>query len=149
MKKFAAIICGAVLATSAMCSATVSPDTIAIDRAVPGMTVSELVSIYGQPLSRHGDELRFQNFKVEVDDHNQNIVEEIEVFGGTFSTPKGVRIGQSAEVLNRAYGIADKVDEDWNESEYEYEYYSHDYSKKIEFKVRGGVVTKIKCKIQD
>ena len=147
MKKIAAILCGAVLATSAVCSATVESNTIGIDKAVPGMTVSELISIYGQPLSRHGDELRFQNFKVEIDDRNPNIVEEIEMHSGTLATPTGVRIGQSAEVLNRAYGIADKVDEDWDESEYEY--YSHDYSKKIEFEVKNGVITKIKCKIQD
>lgn len=147
MKKLAAILCGAVLATSAVCSATVSPDLIAVDRVVPGMNVSELISIYGQPVSRHGDELRFQGFTVEVDDHRQNIVEEIEVHSGTFATPAGVRLGQSAEVLNRSYGVADKVDEDWDETEYEY--YSHDYSKKIEFKVKNGVITKIKCKIQD
>lgn len=147
MKKFAAILCGAMLATSAVCSATVSPDLIAVDRVVPGMTVSELISIYGQPVSRHGDELRFQNFTIEVDDHNKNIVEEIEVRSGTLATPAGVRLGQSAEVLNRAYGIADKVDEDFGETDYEY--YSHDYSKKIEFEVKNGVITKIKCKIQD
>ena len=147
MKKLAAVLCGAILATSALCSATVAPNTIGIDKAVPGMTVAELISIYGQPLSRHGDELRFQNFKIEIDDRNPNIIEEIEVTGGTLATPTGVRIGQSAEVLNRAYGVADKVDEDWNEAEYEY--YSHDYSKTIEFEVKNGVITKIKCKIQD
>ena len=147
MKKIAAMICGAVLATSAVCSATVSPDLIAVGKAVPGMTVSELVSIYGQPISRHGDELRFQGFTVEVDDRNKNIVEEIEVYGGTLATPAGVRIGQDLTVLNQSYGTADKVDEDWDEAEYEY--YSHDYSKKIEFKVKNGVITKIKCKYQD
>lgn len=147
MKKFAAILCGAVLATSAVCSATVSPDVIQIGKVVPGMAVSELISIYGQPVSRHGDELKFQGFTVEVDDKNKNIVEEIEVYGGTLATPNGVRIGQSLEVLNKTYGTADKVDEDWNEAEYEY--YSHDYSKKIEFKVKNGVITKIKCNIQD
>ena len=147
MKKFAAMICGAVLATSAVCSATVSPDLIAVDKIVPGMTVSDLISIYGQPVSRHGDELRFQNFTVEVDDDRPNIVEEVEVRSGTLATPAGVRLGQSAEVLNRTYGIADKVDEDFGETEYEY--YSHDSLRKIEFKVKNGVITKIKCRIQD
>lgn len=147
MKKFAAMICGAVLATSAVCSATVSPDLIAIDKIVPGMNVSDLISIYGQPVSRHGDELRFQNFTVEVDDDRPNIVEEVEVRSGTLATPAGVRLGQSAEVLNRTYGIADKVDEDFGETEYEY--YSHDSLRKIEFEVKNGVITKIKCRIQD
>lgn len=147
MKNFAAIICGAVLATSAVCSATISPDLIAIDRAVPGMTVSELISIYGQPVSRHGDELRFNGFTAEIDGHRSNIIEEIKVHNGTLATPAGVRLGQSAEVLNRAYGIADKVDVEHDETEYEY--YSHDYSKKIEFEVKNGVITKITCKFQD
>ena len=147
MKKIAAILCGAVLATSAVCSATVAPDLIAVGRIAPGMAVSEVISMYGQPLSRDGDKLKLQGFKVETEDHNRNIVEEIEVYGGTLATPVGVRIGQSADVLNRTYGAADKVDDDWNESEYEY--YSHDYSKVIEFKVRNGVITQIKCKSQD
>lgn len=147
MKKIAALLCGAVFATSAVCSATISPDIIGVGKAVPGMTVSELISIYGQPVSRHGDELRFNGFKAEIDDHNPNIIEEIEVFSGTLATPNGVQLGQSLEVLNRTYGAADKVDEEFNEAEYEY--YSHDYSKKIEFEVRNGVITKIKCKIQD
>ena len=147
MKKLAALICGAVLATSAVCSATVSPDTIGIGKLKPGMAVSEVISICGQPISRHGDELKFQGFTVEVDDHNKNIVKEIEVYGGTLATPTGVRIGQGLDVLNKAYGTADKVDEDWDESEYEY--YSHDYSKVIEFKVKNGVITKIECRQQD
>lgn len=148
MKKLAALVCVAMLATSAVCSATVSPDAIAVGKVVPGMAVSELISIYGQPVSRHGDELKFQQgFTVEVDDRNKNIVEEIEVYGGTLTTPTGVRIGQSLEVLNKACGTADKVNEDWDEAEYEY--YSHDYSKTIEFTVKNGVITKIKCKYQD
>jgi hypothetical protein len=147
VKKIAALISGAVLATSAICSATVSPDTIAVGKIVPGMAVSDVIAMYGQPVSRKGDELRFQGFTIEVDDKRPNIVEEIEVFSGTLATPTGVKIGQGLEVLNKAYGTADKVDDDFNESEYEY--YSHDYSKKIEFEIRNGVITKIKCKIQD
>lgn len=147
MKKIAAILCGAILATSAVCSATVSPNTIAVGKIVPGMAVSDVIAMYGQPVSRKGDELKFQGFTIEVDDKNQNIVEEIEVFGGTLATPTGVQIGQSLEVLNKTYGTADKVDEDFNESEYEY--YSHDYSKTIKFEIKNGVITKIKCKIQD
>ena len=147
MKKISALICGAVLATSAVCSATVSPDIISIGKIVPGMAVSEVISMYGQPVSKKGDELKFQGFTIEIDDKRPNIIEEVEVYGGTLATPNGVQIGQSLEVLNKTYGTADKVDEDFNEVEYEY--YSHDYSKTIKFEVRNGVITKIKCKIQD
>jgi hypothetical protein len=147
MKKFSSLICGAILATSAVCSATVSPDVISIGKIVPGMSVAEVISMYGQPLSKHGNEFKFQGFTIEVDDKRPNIVEEVEVYSGTLATPNGVQIGQSLEILNKTYGTADKVDEDFNEIEYEY--YSHDYSKKIEFEVKNGVITKIKCKIQD
>lgn len=147
MKKFAALICGTALAVSSICSATVSPDKIGIGRAVPGMTVDQLISIYGQPLSRHGEDLIFRDFKVEVDDDRPGIVDSIETTSGAIATPTGVSVGQGAEILNNAYGAADKVDEEWNKTEYEY--FSNDYSTKIEFVVKRGVIVEIKCKVRD
>ena len=147
MKKLAALLCGAALAVSSICSATVSPDKIGIGRAVPGMTVDQLISIYGQPVSRHGDNLIFRDFKVEVDDDRPGIVDSIETNSGAVATPAGVSVGQGAEVLNNSYGSADKIDEDWNKTEYEY--FSSDYSRKIEFVVKRGVIVEIKCKVRD
>lgn len=147
MKKFAALLCGAALAVSSVCFATVSPDKIGIGRAVPGMTVEQLIAIYGQPVSRHGDDLIFRDFKVEIDDDRPSIVDSIETRSGALATPAGVKVGQGAEVLNGAYGTADKIDDDWHKTEYEY--FSSDYSKKIEFTVVGGVITEIKCKVHD
>ena len=144
MKKIAAIICGAVLATSAVCSATVSTDTIGIGRVTPGMSTSRLTSLYGQPNSKHGDDWNYSNFKVEVD-HGK--VQEIETYNSTIATPLGVAVGQNVRVLSETYGTADRVDIEHHEEEYEY--YSHDYSQKIEFKVRNGYIYKIICEIQD
>lgn len=147
MKKLAALLCGAVIAVSSVCSATVSPDKIGIGHAVPGMHVDDLIRLYGQPVSRHGDDLIFRNFKAEIDDDHHNRIESIETRSGVIATPAGVAVGQSADILTRVYGAADRVDVEHDESEYEY--YSHDYSKKIEFKVVNGIIIKIECKVQD
>lgn len=144
MKKIAAILCGAVIATSAVCSATIPNNTIGIGKVVPGMTTSSLTSIYGQPLSRHGDDWKFRNFEVEVE---HGVVQEITTRSNALATPNGVTVGQDARILTDAYGAADRVDVEGNEEEYEY--YSHDYSRKIEFKVRDGFITKIVCELRD
>lgn len=144
MKKIAAILCGAVLATSAVCSATIAPDAIAVGRVVPGMSVSSLTSIYGQPNFKKGDDWTFRNFKVEVE---KGKVQEIETTSDALATPAGVTVGQDARILTSAYGSADRIDVEGNEEEYEF--YSHDYSRKIEFKVRSGFITKIICETRD
>ena len=65
----------------------------------------------------------------------------------SITTPDGVRVGQSADILNSTFGMADKVDHD--DGGVEYEYYSTDGTKKIEFKVFNGVIAKISCKVRD
>ena len=80
------------------------------------MTVDQLISIYGQPVSRHGDDLIFRDFKVELDDDNPGIIESIETRSSAVATPDGVKVGQNAEILNRAYGQADNVDAEWDEN---------------------------------
>ncbi len=144
MKKIAAILCGAVLATSAVCSATIPSNAISIGNLVPGMSTSRLTSLYGQPISKDGDEWKFRNFEVEVE---RGKVKEIETYSNGFSTPAGISIGQDARILTRAYGNADRMEVEGNEEEYEF--YSHDYSMKIEFKVRNGYIYKIICESQD
>ena len=144
MKKIAAFLCGAIIATSAACSATVAPTAIGIGKLVPGMTVSSLTSIYGQPNYKDGDEWTYGNFKVEIE---KGKVQEIETRSNALATSNGVTVGQDARVLTDAYGAADRIDVEDNEEEYEF--YSHDYSRKIEFKVRDGFITKIICEIKD
>ena len=144
MKKFAAILCGAVMAASAVCSATVAPDAIGIGKLVPGMTTADLISICGQPTYRDGDDWTYRNFEVEIE---KGKVHEIKTASNALATPNGVTVGQDARILTDAYGSADRIDVEGNEEEYEF--YSHDYSKKIEFKVRNGFITKIICEIKD
>lgn len=147
MKKFAALICGTVFALSSACSATIATDKIALDRVTPGMKVAELIQIYGQPINRHDDDWIYQNFKVEIDDDWPDIVEAVQTRSGAVATPDGVTVGQSVDVLSRVYGQADKVDNDRHKTDYEY--FSGDRSKLIEFTVANGIITKIKCKVRD
>ncbi len=143
-KNLAAVICGAVLLSSSVCFAAVDGGQIALGKIFPGMNATDLVDAFGQPTYRDGDNWTYQNFKVEVEN---GIVEKVSTNSEMITTPNGVRVGQTAEILNSTFGAADKVDRDYNDIEYEY--YSTDRTKKIEFKVVNGVITKITCKIND
>ena len=146
-KKFAALLCGAAFAFSSICSATIAPDKIALGRAVPGMNINHLISIYGQPMYRDGKELTFRNFEVELDDDDNSIVREIKTKSGAIATPSGVRVGQSESVLYQAFGNPDRYDDEYEETEYEY--YSDDYARKLEITVVNGVITKIECQLRE
>lgn len=143
-KSLAAIICGAMILGSSLCFAAVDGEKIALGSIFPGMSEADLINAFGQPTRRDGDDWTYQNFKVEVE---RGIVEKISTRTETITTPDGVRVGLAAEALNSTFGKADKVD---NERDgVEYEYYSTDRTKKIEFKVVNGVIAKITCKIND
>ena len=145
MKKiFAALICGAMLLTSSLTFAAVDGSNIALGSIYPGMSESDLINAFGQPTYRDGDDWTYQNFKVEVE---RGMVEKISTVNDSIMTPTGVRVGQSADILNSTFGKADKVDRDYNDTEYEY--YSTDGTKKIEFKVVNGVIVKITCEKRD
>ena len=143
-KNLAAVICGAVLLSSSLCFAAVDGGQIALGKIFPGMNATDLINAFGQPTYRDGDDWTYQNFKVEVEN---GIVEKVSTNSEMITTPNGVRVGQAAEILNSTFGAADKVDRDYNDTEYEY--YSTDRTKKIEFKVVNGVIAKITCKIND
>lgn len=145
MKKFfAAILCGALLLGSSLCFATVDGTKITLGGIYPGMSANELINAFGQPNYRDGDDWIYQNFSVEVEG---GIVEKVSTYSDTLATSGGVRVGLGADALNSTYGSADKVD--YDDGGMEYEYYSNDHSKKIEFKVMNGVITKITCKFRD
>ena len=148
MKKFFAFLFGVTFFISSVSFAAVSPDKIALGKVVPGMSVSDLVSAYGQPNYKHGDEWDYGTFKVEIDDKVfGDIVEKVVTRTGGIATPNGVAVGQNASVLNSTFGTADKVDSEHDGAEYKY--YSTDRTKKIEFKVVNGVIAKISCSIRD
>ena len=148
MKKFLAFLCGASFLISSVTFAAVSSDKIALGKIVPGMSANDLIAAYGQPVSKHGDEWEYSNFKVEIDNKILgNIVEKVVVKSGGLATPDGVTVGQNAGILNSTFGAADKIDREHDGTEYEY--YSTDRTKKIEFKVVNNVIVKISCKIND
>ena len=143
-KFLAALVCGAIILSSSLTLAAVDGNKISLGGIYPGMSESQLIDAFGQPTYRDGDEWIYQNFKVEVE---RGVVEEVSTTDGTLATPDGVRVGQSATALNSTFGTADKIDSDYGDTEYEY--YSTDRAKKIEFKVVNGVIVKIKCKVRD
>lgn len=143
-KSLAALICGVMLMSSSLCLAAVDAGKIALGGIAPGISETDLINAFGQPVYRDGDDWTYQNFQVEVE---HGIVEKISTRMETITTPSSVRVGQAADVLNSTFGTADKIDHDRDGTEYEY--YSTDGTKKIEFKVVNGVIAKITCKIRD
>lgn len=140
----AAVICGVVILTSAVCFAEVDSNKIALGGISPGMSAEELINSLGQPTRKDGDDWHYKNFKVEV---KRGIIKEISTRNEIIITPDGVRVGLPAEALNSTFGKADKVDSDYDGVEYKY--YSTDRTKKIEFKVVNGIIAKITCEIND
>ena len=143
-KTIAALMCGVMLLGSSFCLAAVDGGKIAIGSIYPGMSEQDLLNALGQPSYRDGDDWIYQNFKVEVE-HGR--VEEVSTRSESIMTPDGVRVGLAATALNSTFGSADKVDREYDGDEYEY--YSTDGTKKIEFKVVNGVISKITCKLRD
>lgn len=143
-KLLTALLCGAIMLTSLPAVAAVDGGKIALGSISPGMSEIDLLNAFGQPTRRDGDDWTYPNFKVEVE---RGMVKEVSTTAQTIITPDGVRVGQAAEALNGTFGRADKVDRDYNDTEYIY--YSTDNRKKIEFKVVNGVIAKITCELND
>lgn len=143
-RNLAALICGAAILTSSVCFAAVDGSKISLGGIVPGMSEADLIAAFGQPTYRDGEDWTYKTFKVEVE---RGMVTEVSTRMDSIITPDGVRVGLAAEALNSTFGKADKVDND--RDGVEYEYYSTDRTKKIEFKVVNGVIAKISCKVND
>ena len=145
MKKiFIALVCGVVLLGSSLCLAAVDGGKIALGSIYPGMSEQDLLNALGQPNYRDGDDWTYQTFKVEVE-HGR--VEKVSTRSESITTPDSVRVCLPATALNSTFGSADKVDQEYDGVEYEY--YSNDGTKKIEFKVVNGIIAKITCKLKD
>lgn len=145
MKKFFAIlIIGSAMLVSSLAMAMLEPGKVIVGGVFPGMTVNQLISNFGQPNYRDGDDWAYQDFTVDIEG---GVVEKVSTYSTAMPTPEGVRVGQPASVLNTAYGAANVVD--YDDGGVEYEYISTDHLKKIEFKVFNGVITKITCKFND
>ena len=150
MKKlFAALAAGSLMALSCVAHATVPAAQISLGGVAPGASVDSVKQAYGEPSYSHDREtLTFSGgLVVKVDDNRPGVVEEVLVRSGGISTPAGVSVGMGADRLNGAYGAADKVDSERDETEYVY--YSDDRTKQLEFEVRNGVIVKISCELKD
>ncbi len=145
-KKMTALICGALMAVSSMAFATVRSDQVVLGDLQPGMRVSKIKEIYGEPLSVVGDKWNYKGFYIEVNNRASR-AEEIVTEDSGFATSEGIIVGMSEDALNKAYGKADKIDVDSYDKEYTY--YSSDYKYKMEFKVVNGIIRKIKCEEND
>ena len=148
MKKFSALLCGAVLAISATASATVPDSEIGLGSAQPGMSTDKLIEVYGQPLQKHGDNWIYEHFTVEIDDDSPNVVEKVVTYSNQIGTPSDVKVGQDTSVLISAFGNPDEVDEDKEDNEVEYKYFNSNRTMKMEFKIVNNAITKIICKLK-
>ena len=145
-KSVSALTCGAIMAFASVSFATVNADQVILGDIQPGEKVSQVKEIYGEPLEVVGDKWIYKGFYIEVNDRGSR-VEEIVTEDGGFATSEGIIVGMNEEALNKAYGTADKIEGDsYNK---EYEYYTSNRKYKMEFKVHNGVITKIKCEIND
>ena len=143
-KTLAAFICGALMLTSSLCFAAVDGGKISIGSIYPGMSATALTDAFGQPTYSDGDDWTYPTFKVEIE---RGVVEKVSTTSYNLTTPDGVRVGLAVEVLNTSFGTADKVDRERDGDEYEY--FSTDGTKKIEFKVVNGIIAKITCSLRD
>jgi len=138
-KFFAALMLTLLVAATAF--ATTDGNNIAIGKIYPGMSANDLINAFGQPTRKDGDDWTYPTFKVEIE---RGMVGEISTRSETIATPNGVRVGLPATALNSTFGKADNIDDGD-----EYEYFSHNYTKKIKFKVSNGIITKITCEVND
>lgn len=150
MKKFiSSLLAAGMIFSFGTVFATVPKEQIAIGAISPGASLKEAKAVFGQSVYENDSTLIFANgVRISVKKKYPGTVNEIHAQGAcALSTPAGVKIGMAAEILNSAYGKADKVDIDGAITEYKY--YSHDKKLKMEFEVEGGVITKIECERHD
>ena len=141
MKKVIAfLICGVAIAFVAI--SVNAGAQVALGKVYPGMTESELIKVYGEPVNRYGDDWQYQDFMAEVE---HGVVEKVTTRSGAIATPDGIHVGQSVAELESVCGRADKVD--YDDGAVEYKYYSG--FKKVEFQAVNNVIVKITCKIND
>ena len=147
-KKISALICGTLMAFSAVSFASLEPEQIMLGGMHPGMSVSEVIEMYGDPLRREGDKIVYDGFYVEVDDNNPTYVEEIVALDGRLGTFDGMEIGNSEDELRKACGKPDKIASSATSHKKEFTYYSNDNKTKLEFTLERGIISKISCEFR-
>ena len=146
-KKVAALTIGMMMAAT-MAYASISPQQVALAGIEPGMSLEQAMSIGGEVAYSDYEKVVFKSGAVvEVDDDRPGIVDKVSIRSGTAGTPAGITLGMGTDAITGAYGNADKVDYDRDDTEYIYR--STDGMKKMKFKVINGVIVKISCSLRD
>ena len=118
--------------------------TIALGGMIPGNTsLEDIQAQFGEATSTEGDVMTFANgLKAKFDDATKK-VKEISTTDSTFETPEGIYVGADEYLLNEYCGMADSVRK--IDSGAEYEYNGDDKKSKVVYKAQNGVITEIKC----
>lgn len=128
-------------------TADVKGKIIALEGVKPGMTLDEVKKLFGEPTSTDGDEITFANgLTVETKDNGK--VDDVRITQAGIRTPDGVEVGMMDYALNEYCGPADEIDAD-ADGEVEYKYFSMDKSSKVVYTTRNGIITEIKCSLNN
>ena len=122
--------------------------TIALGGIIPGTaTLDDVKAMLGEATAIEEDnEMTFVNdLKIKFDDAKK--VKEISTTGTGFKTHDGVEVGMMEYALNDYCGPADKIEMD--DGAVEYEYHSGDKKSKTVYTARNGLITEIKCTLND
>lgn len=155
MKKAALLVSGFLLMGSAVVSAAIPAEEIALGGLRPGMTLEAAKAIYGEPTKISSKKIAFDNgFIAELDFHNGTILEEIKSVDpdNAIATPSGLVVGAEEAAIESLCGPADEIERKGQytgSSQTKYTYYATDARTKMKITVHGGVVTKIKCELRD
>ena len=115
---------------------------ISLDGIAPGLTVEEVLSVYGQPVNTSGSTMTFANGAIVDLDATQK-VKSVRLTTDEIETSNGISVGMSEYALNDVYGTADAVKQIAGGVEYEYHFGNGDASKLI-FTTANGLISEIK-----
>lgn len=116
-------------------------NAIALGGIVPGINLEAVTDVYGQPIETNGNVLAFENgLDAKIDSDNR--VEEISTTYEGIQTPAGIEVGSPDTDLNSTYGQATQTETDGAVT---YKYLSPDNRWAISFVTRDGVITEIRC----
>ena len=128
-------------------TADVGGRMVALGGLVPGSTtLDDVQAMFGEATAVDGKVMTFVNgLKVTLDDANK--VKEISTTGADFDTPEGIYVGASEYALNDYCGPADAIRQIANGAEYEYN--SGDKKSKVIYTAQNGVISEIKCSLNN
>ena len=118
---------------------------IALGGLMPGVSVEDVQSMFGEPTSTEGNVMTFADgLKVVLDTAKK--VKSISTTGNAFDTPEGMYVGASEYSLNDNCGPADAVRVANGVAEYEYN--GGDKKSVVVYKAQNGVITEITCSLK-